>query len=60
MRVSRYLVTAIDTVGPEGKERKLTILPSESLPEQQPIKPGALEKMKQLLYKFNEKYAERN
>lgn len=34
MRVSKWIVTALDTVGPEGREKKLAIVPSEALPPQ--------------------------
>ena len=38
MRVSRYIVTTIDAIGPEGRETKLTVVPSESIPEQDRMK----------------------
>jgi hypothetical protein len=51
MRVGRYLVTTIDYVGPEGVERRLTIQPSESLPEERRVKiqEGRLEEFIRLI-----------
>ena len=51
MRVGRYLVTTIDYVGPEGIERRLTIQPSESLPEERRVKiqKGRLEEFIRLI-----------
>jgi hypothetical protein len=56
MRVSRYLVTAVDSIGPEGREKKLAVVPSESIPEQgrMKIRQGQITLLLQLLKRGKE------
>jgi len=56
MRVGRYLVTTIDYVGPEGAEQRLTIQPSESLPEAQRarIQKGRIEEFIRLIRRIDD------
>jgi hypothetical protein len=56
MRVGRYLVTTIDYVGPEGVEQRLTIQPSESLPEERrmKIRQGEIQELLRVIKRMEE------
>jgi hypothetical protein len=56
MRVSRWLVTTIDSIGPEGREKKLAVVPSEAIPEQDrmKIRQGQITLLLQLLKRGKE------
>ena len=60
MRVSRYLVTSKEYVNERGREKRLTVVPSEELPETLPPSKSAIEKLKRILKRFNERYARMN
>lgn len=56
MRVSKYIVTAIDYVGPDGAERRLSIQPSESLPEERrmKIRQGEIQELLRVIKRMEE------